>query len=140
MPGLHEAISSSPPDNMLSTGSLLPGSQSLGFFLPSSFVTCGISNNLDGTEDMLIGDSNRESLMQRKMTATLKIPFRNSNRESLMERKMTVTLKIPFRDSNRESLMERKMTVTLKIPFRDSNRESLMQSKMTATLKIPFRI
>ena len=57
MPGLHEATSSSPPDNRLSTGSMLPGSQVSEKLLVSSFLTCGISNNLVGREDVLIRDS-----------------------------------------------------------------------------------
>ena len=56
MPRLHEAISSSHPNKKLSTGTLLPGRQSLGR-LASSFLTCRISNNFDGIEDMLISDS-----------------------------------------------------------------------------------
>ena len=56
MPGLHEAISSNSPDNMLSLWSLLPGSQSRkSCWLAHS--SCGISNNLDGTEDVLTRDS-----------------------------------------------------------------------------------
>ena len=64
---MRQSQASSP--DKLSTGSLVTEE-----LLASSFMICGISNNLDGTEDVLIREAYQASLKRKKMTATLMIP------------------------------------------------------------------
>ena len=111
MPGLHEPMSCSPPDNKLSVGSLFLGvspEESLASSFPiyneellassfqlvqeellaasrlvseqllvSLFLTCGISNNLDSTEDGLNGDIIPREFGAEEDDSNIKDPFQD---------------------------------------------------------------